>query len=944
MRLKEDSIAADRKVAQLAPALSRMEAQEAEARSELAELDIIIGEKETRLFILSDELITFNKEMNQLAKIFDEKRDEIKRIATQRARTCQFRSAGERDKWIRKEIQVMQNTLEGNKKHLESLNEEAHSLRIRLEDLSKAERENSNISDPSKDKKSIRVLQEERRELWRTENKLTASLVTVRQQLLSSEKTLAAAGDGGRSVAALSAVRRLANSMNLGDKVYGALYELITPRDSVLNAAIDAAAGSALMHCIVDNAQTAALLMEALSKEKSGRLTFCPLDRLSDNYRENEFKEAGDYLENNFMIDDEKAVKLIDQIDFDESVRPAIEAVFGRILVIRDLSDAAVARAAGWTCVTVDGDRADRSGAISSSGTGSHGRMEAAARYTHWSRKTVEHETLLKQVKNRLSEVDRLLASSISSAVQKTDEQSQTTIFEEVKLSLDAKEAAILSLSNDSLSIEREIKSLESEIGTLLGEAMSEINLTIDDSELVLMAQKVREIKAEMAEIESQLEEKLRRRKRHLVRWLLDGPDEVRQEYQEALEKVETSKAALKIAEAESLRLSETRSKAEQESLLISQALDLARSAHDEALKHKLHSSGPKERILAKRTALIAEREALVRRIAAIPLDFIVLNSNCNTMTISNEAEESEEVSEIAEDLPEETLLKLLHQVNDRIKKECQHVNKKAYEQHAAFERQGNLLEKRKDELEKSASSINDFIGVLDRRKDEAIERTFSTVATAFSEIFAALTSGGSGELLIMRDFVSTDSTDIDDEITCDEKSDKNQTSKEARGKRGTKKNLQVQKQRITYTGISVRVSFSSKEGTLLTQQLSGGQKSLVALALIFAIQRCDPAPFYLFDEIDANLDAAHRTAVANLIHKMCSAGVDSSISLSSQDEESVCERIETAQFITTTFRPELLTNANAFFGVSFGGRVSRVESISREQALHFVEQDPVAC
>lgn len=59
------------------------------------------------------------------------------------------------------------------------------------------------------------------------------------------------------------------------------------------------------------------------------------------------------------------------------------------------------------------------------------------------------------------------------------------------------------------------------------------------------------------------------------------------------------------------------------------------------------------------------------------------------------------------------------------------------------------------------------------------------------------------------------------------------------------------------------KVSFTGNSETQQLQQLSGGQKSLVALALIFAIQKCDPAPFYLFDEIDAALDAQHRKAVA---------------------------------------------------------------------------------
>ncbi len=73
-------------------------------------------------------------------------------------------------------------------------------------------------------------------------------------------------------------------------------------------------------------------------------------------------------------------------------------------------------------------------------------------------------------------------------------------------------------------------------------------------------------------------------------------------------------------------------------------------------------------------------------------------------------------------------------------------------------------------------------------------------------------------------------------------------------------------------SGIGIKVSFTPGGGEMKEmQQLSGGQKCVVALAIIFAIQKCDPAPFYLFDEIDAALDVQHRHAVASILSSLLS-------------------------------------------------------------------------
>jgi structural maintenance of chromosome 3 (chondroitin sulfate proteoglycan 6) len=258
-------------------------------------------------------------------------------------------------------------------------------------------------------------------------------------------------------------------------------------------------------------------------------------------------------------------------------------------------------------------------------------------------------------------------------------------------------------------------------------------------------------------------------------------------------------------------------------------------------------------------------------------------------------------------------VVKKLHKTNEALKK-YSHVNKKAFEQYNNFTKQRETLTTRREELDASQKSIDDLISVLDQRKDEAIERTFKQVSREFANVFEKLVPAGRGRLIIQRKTDRT--TRAEDEVDSDDE--------------------EAQQSVENYVGVGISVSFNSKhDDQQRIQQLSGGQKSkpapvpflqshiffnkflsgLCALALVFAIQACDPAPFYLFDEIDANLDAQYRTAVAQML--------DST----------------NGQFICTTFRPEMLHVAEKCYGVSFRQKASTIDVVSREEALKFVEE-----
>eukprot|EP00475_Leptophrys_vorax_P006963 TRINITY_DN14367_c0_g1_i1.p1 TRINITY_DN14367_c0_g1~~TRINITY_DN14367_c0_g1_i1.p1 ORF type:complete len:246 (-),score=43.51 TRINITY_DN14367_c0_g1_i1:255-929(-) len=216
------------------------------------------------------------------------------------------------------------------------------------------------------------------------------------------------------------------------------------------------------------------------------------------------------------------------------------------------------------------------------------------------------------------------------------------------------------------------------------------------------------------------------------------------------------------------------------------------------------------------------------------------------------------------------------------------------------FTEQREEMQRRQQELNKSDEKIQELIEVLDTRKDEALERTFKQVARNFREAFQALVPNGHGSLVMVRKRKEDEPVDDDDDDEDGQREEDGRLDK--------------------YAGVRVKVSFTGQGETQAMKQLSGGQKTVVALALIFAIQRCDPAPFYLFDEIDAALDPQYRAAVGTMIRRQADT--------------------TGTQFVITTFRPELCKIADQVYGVFHKNRVSTVKVIDQHAALAFIEND----
>jgi chromosome segregation protein len=211
-------------------------------------------------------------------------------------------------------------------------------------------------------------------------------------------------------------------------------------------------------------------------------------------------------------------------------------------------------------------------------------------------------------------------------------------------------------------------------------------------------------------------------------------------------------------------------------------------------------------------------------------------------------------------------------------------------------------LESQREDLETALTELEGLIKETDRRIREAFEETFEQAARNFEEVVGDLFPGGRGRLRLVRP--EGPKAVIGGEEAPDQPVEEEPEQEDA---------LEQEE-----PGVEVEVNPAGKAMKKLSL-LSGGEKSLVALAFMFAVFLARPCPFYILDEVEAALDDLNIDRFLNLIHRYS----------------------DRAQFIIVTHQKRTMDAADVLYGVSMGGDgITKVVSRklpSREQSLEAV-------
>ncbi|KAK2431277.1 Structural maintenance of chromosomes (SMC) family protein [Trifolium repens] len=869
------------------------------------------------LKILENEIQDSMNELDKISPLYDDlvqkEKDITKRIMERekklsilyqkQGRATQFSSKAARDKWLQKEIDDLERVLSSNTtqekklmEEIERLNDEMHvcdeNINSRRTNITTLESQIAKSREGFNDYKVKRdKLHDKRKSLWNQENELTAEIDKLRAEVEKAEKSLdhAIPGDVRRG---LNSVRKICKTQNISG-VHGPIIELLNC-DEKFFTAVEVTAGNSLFHVVVENDDKSTEIIKHLNRQKGGRVTFIPLNRV--NAPRVTYPQSSD------------VIPLLKKLNFRDEYTPAFSQVFARTVICKNLDVASkVARTNGLDCITLEGDQVSKKGSMTG---GFYDHRRSRLKFMNIIKQNADSihikEKQLEKVKFEIQEIDQMINELVTEQ-QKVDAQCahNKSEIEELKRdiansnkqkplfskALAKKEKSLVDVQTQIEQLKASIAMKKTEMGTELidhltpeeKKLLSDLNPEIKDLKEKLVACKTDRIESEArkAELETNLTTNLRRRKQELEAAIssIDADSLV---IDAELKRQELSDAKILVDDASNqlTRVSESINNRTRQITKIKDDMNKLKSLESEYERKLEEDAKELEELLNKKNTYSAKEEEYTKKIRELG-------------PLTSDAFDTYKRRNIRD------LQKMLHRCNEQLQ-QFSHVNKKALDQYINFTEQREELQKRQAELDAGDEKIKELISVLDQRKDESIERTFKGVARHFREVFSELVQGGHGHLVMMK---KKDGDHDDDDQDED-------------GPREANPEGRVEK----YIGVKVKVSFTGQGETQSMKQLSGGQKTVVALTLIFAIQRCDPAPFYLFDEIDAALDPQYRTAVGNMIRRLAD--------------------IANTQFITTTFRPELVKVADKIYGVTHQNRVSRVNVISEDLALEFINQD----
>ncbi|CAI5738254.1 unnamed protein product [Peronospora farinosa] len=869
------------------------------------EVEVVKREIEAKQAQLSNEILPAlqqaEKAHDLVARNLQECRALSEHLIAKQGRKSQFHTQQQRDDYLQREISDIEGlvrrkesdtasikhsieglaqSIEGSERTLQQQIEELREHRVRVDDVG---------TEVLRLKEQRNILNEERKAKWREDNQISYNERELKKKLSDGENALQSTmGYGVRR--GLQAVREMQDRIR---GIYGPLIDLVKPVDERYCIAADEAAGGALFHVVVDTDDTAARIMQELDKKNLGRLTFLPLSRLK-------VKDHFDYPRN------DDVVALIEKLEYPAEVRKGVMAAFGKKLLCRDLDACGrYAEQTNMDCLTLDGDMVHRRGALN--GGYKDPRRSRTRAMMEVKQAQLDLESVMKKARRVKAEAQKAdqKVTGVISEIQKLEAEKHRAISAHERLCSEisqrknhiATQKENLAQRKRSCEFqEREINDLVSRIESLRSELLSPMQDTLTANEQKLLhslsakvklleaeeqdqRQRLEDIRSQKEGIRTVLDENLIRRETELAKQLGEGIEELAiNEREENLKAKQIDLLdASRLVDDNTLLLKELEQKIEtlqQETTNGNRQLD-ALNGQDVLLSDQIQQETRRtEKVLNKRRRLLKKRDDTTRDIREL-----------GTLPIP-ELDKFKVLSY-------QDVIKQFKRRTEKLKK-YSHVNKKALNQYMSFNEQRATLLERKKEIDDAYNSIKDLIDVLDKRKDEAIFRTFKGVAGFFSEVFRELVPTGEGKMILVG-------------------ADTNQISNINGGDPSQESNVD------TYSGVQIKVNFRGEGDSYLMQQLSGGQKALVALAFIFAIQRVDPAPFYLFDEIDQALDSTHRAAVAALIHRQA------------HSKESP------AQFITSTFRPELVNIADKRYGIGYQNKISNVYSMTKDESLDFI-------